>query len=476
MQPHTKARLLAAATLALSPLLHEVQASAQDTRERKAATKPVHKDLERIAEDAYLFGYPLMLMDATMRASTNVATPDTRGHAPKNQFAHLKVLPDDTFKTVVLPNVDTLYSAAFLDLSAEPVVLHVPDTQGRYYLMPMLDAYTNVFASPGKRTTGTKEADFAIVGPDFKGSLPAGVQKIDTPTNLVWLLGRTQINGKQDLPKVAALVDQYTLTPLSSYGRAYTPPKNASVDPRIDMTTPPPKVVQKLGEQAFFGRLAELLAKYPPPERDADALVEFEKIGLKPGEFAPSPAATKALAGAAQRAEKRMRARAFELGREANMWRVDTQLGEYGTRYEQRAAVAAKALGANLPQDAVYPSVTRDAQGKDLHGKNSYVLHFEKGQEPPAQAFWSLTMYGMDNYLVKNPLDRFALGSRDKLERNADGSLDILIQHERPAADKVANWLPAPAGPFQLLLRVYWPQESLIRGTWNPPPIERVKR
>ncbi len=166
----------------------------------------------------------------------------------------------------------------------------------------------------------------------------------------------------------------------------------------------------------------------------------------------------------------------MELGRVANTWTIDTTLGEYGTRYDDRAAVALMALGANLPQDAVYPSVTKDADGKALNGKNSYVLHFAKGEEPPANAFWSLTMYGMDNYLVKNPIDRFALGNRDSLKRNPDGSLDILVQHEKPSDDRVANWLPAPAGPFQVLLRVYWPKESLVNGSWDPPPVERAAR
>lgn len=476
MQPHTKARLLAAANWALRRFTHDAGVAAEAPRDRKAATKPISKDLEAIAEEAYLYGYPLVLVDATMRANTNVPEPDSEHRAPLNQFAHVKTLPDDTFTDVVLPNVDTLYSSAFLDLSREPIVLHVPDTHGRYYLMPMLDAYTNVFASPGKRTTGTQAADFAIVGPDWKGSLPEGVRRIDAPTNAVWLIGRTQINGKDDLPEVAALVDQYSLTPLSSYGRPYTPPKNANVDPRIDMKTPPPKVVANLGDRAFFDRLARLLEKNPPPERDAPALAEFAKLGLKPGQFQPSAAATKAIGGVSQRAAERMRARALELGREANMWRIDTALGEYGVRYEARAAVALKALGANLPQDAVYPSVTRDARGEALNGRNRYVLHFDRGKEPPAKAFWSLTMYGMDNYLGKNPIDRFALGSRDALKRHPDGSLDILIQHERPSDDEIANWLPAPAGPFQMLLRMYWPEEKLVRGDWEPPPVERMSR
>ncbi len=429
-------------------------------------------ELRAIADEAYLYTYPLVLLDVTALAVTNVAAPT--GHsAPMNQFARLDVLPDAHFKTVVLPNVDTLYTSAFLDLAKEPIVLHVPDTHDRYYLMPMLDAYTNVFASPGKRTTGTQAHDFAIVGPGWRGRLPPNVTRLDAPTSRVWVLGRTQINGKSDLPAVTALTKLYTLTPLSSFGRSYKPPRNGAVDARLDMKTPPPEIVAALDDKAFFERAAVVLAAQPPPTRDRAALARFEKIGLGPGHFAPSPAALHAIDGAGTRGTERMRSQLAALGRNADGWRMATNLGEYGTRYLVRATVARAALGANLPGDAVYPSAQLDADRAPLNGGNRYVLHFAKGQEPPVNAFWSLTMYGSDGYLVANPIDRFAIGDRDKLVRNADGSLDIWIQHDAPTGATAANWLPAPDGPFQLLLRMYWPKAPILDGKWSPPPIKK---
>jgi len=439
----------------------------------KAAEKQTEQTLAELADEAYVYAYPLVLMDVTAQAMINVATPDNQ-HAPPNQFARMESLPDPAFNAVVLPNVDTLYTAAFLDLSREPVVLHVPDTQGRYYLMPMLDAYSNVFASPGKRTTGTAELNVAVVGPRFKGQLPKGLRKIVAPTDRVWLLGRTQINGKEDLPKVTELTRKYTLTPLSSYGKPYTPKPNA-VDPKIDMKTPPPKIVANLDDRAYFERAARLLERFPPPAADKPALERFAKLGFEPGKFTPSPAADKAIQGAGERAVKQMRAHVVEIGKLQNGWRVSMATGSYGTRYAERGAVALYAFGANLPEDALYPAAARDASGQPLDGKSRYVIHFAKGQQPPVEAFWSLTMYHSSGYLVENPIQRYAIGSRDALTPNPDGSVDILIQADAPQGDRGGNWLPAPSGPFQLLMRMYWPTESVISGRWVMPPVERVK-
>lgn len=441
----------------------------------KAAQKDIQRTLAEIADEAYLFAYPLLVMEVTKQRGTNVATPSPQG-APINQFAHVTTLPDDTFNSVVLPNVDTLYSSAFLDLTREPMVLHVPDTQDRFYLMPMLDAYTNVFASFGKRTRGTSELNVAVVGPNFRGEVPKELTKVKAPTNLVWLLGRTQINGASDLTRTVALTGQYTLTPLSSWGKPFEPKKNDRIDPKIDMVRAPPQIVAAMSDQTYFEKAAALLKANPPRERDHAAMAEFAKLGLTPGRFAPSAAAQKALRGAGARATKQMQRRTTELGTDKNGWRVDTQLGEYGTRYLDRATVALRGLGANLPEDAVYPASYADASGQPLSGRNRYVLHFEKGREPPVEAFWSLTMYGMDGYLVKNPFERFAIGNRDPLKRNSDGSLDLWVQHEKPEEAKAENWLPAPRGAFQLILRMYWPRLEVLDGSWMPPAIERTRK
>ncbi len=444
-----------------------------DSANSKVTEQESEPDLTAIADEAYIYAYPLMLMDATARVMTNVASPDNQ-HAPVNQFARLEALPDPEFTAVVLPNVDTLYTSSFLDLSHEPVVLRVPNTHGRYYVMPMLDAYSNVFASVGKRTSGTEEMEVAIVGPNFKGDLPWGLRKIAAPTNRVWLLGRTQIYGKDDLPKVIELTRQYSLTPLSSYGKAYSPSENDYIDRTIDMAVTPPQMLASMGDRAYFERAQLLLKEYPPKAADKPALAKFAKLGFGPGQLTPTPAGERALIGARKRAMKQIEARMASLGESQNGWRVSTDLGSYGTHYIDRAAVALYAFGANLPKDAVYPLTSRDLEGHVLDGHHRYTIHFAKGQEPPVYAFWSLTMYNSDGYLVENPIERYALGNRDALKRNPDGSFDILVQADPPQGEFEANWLPAPRGPFQLVMRMYWPQQSVISGQWRMPPVQRV--
>ncbi|HXU70134.1 MAG TPA: DUF1254 domain-containing protein [Polyangia bacterium] len=429
-------------------------------------------DLKAIAEDAYVYGYPLVLMDVTRQVTTNVAAP-TNDKAPANQLARVDKLPTPNDRLVVMPNRDTLYTQAFLDLSKGPMVLHVPDTHGRYFLMPMLDAYSNVFASPGKRTTGTQAQDLAIVGPTWNGTLPNGVTRIVAPTNMVWLLGRTEIRGQADLPNVIALTDEVRLAPLSAFGATYRPPRGP-VDPRLDMTTPPPRILAAMSGREYFTRLAKLLKEQPPPTRDRAALARFAEIGLTPGSFAPSPAVATIIESTGARATERIQQNLSRLGKNQNGWIVTTGTGSYGTRYLDRATVALVGLGANLPADAIYPVARLDATGMPLNGGSNYRLHFAKGQEPPVNAFWSITMYDSEGYLVINSADRYAIGDRDKLVRNADGSLDLLIQHDKPEGRLEANWLPAPNGPFQLTMRLYWPQQRVLDGKWSPPPIKKA--
>ena len=204
--------------------------------------------------------------------------------APMDQFANIRAFPDATFTDVVSPNADTLYSIAWLDLTQGPIVLSVPDTHGRYYLMEMLDGWTNVIPSPGKRTTGTGKGNFAITGPGWSGTLPAGVKEIKSPTALVWVIGRTQTNGKADYAAVHAIQDGYKLTPLSAWGKPYTPPKDVPVDPKVDMKTPPVELVAGMDAATFFGRLAMLMKDNPPAAADAPMVAKMASIGVVPGQ------------------------------------------------------------------------------------------------------------------------------------------------------------------------------------------------
>ncbi|HEX4050834.1 MAG TPA: DUF1254 domain-containing protein [Steroidobacteraceae bacterium] len=430
---------------------------------------------------AVIYGLPLIIMDLTLRTATNVEYP--RGAAaPINQFANLRQFPAAAFKQVVRANVDTLYSSAFLDLSAEPLVLSVPDTHGRYYLLPMFDAWTNVFASPGTRGTGNGAGHFAIVGPQWSGTLPPDLPSLKSPSNMVWILGRTQTNGPEDYSSVHAVQDAYTLVPLSMFGKSYTPPRGA-VDAAIDMGTPPVEKVQAMTATSYFDTLARLLKANPPPAADAPVIAKLATIGVIPGQpFNPSsldPKVVSGLAKAVSVALQTLQAAAQQTGKSVNGWRVPAMiLGNYGTNYIARAIISWIAFGANVPADAVYPTAFVDADSAPLNGSNRYVLHFEDGQTPPVNAFWSVTLYGSDSFFVANSVNRFAISSWMPLRRGRDGSIDIYIQQESPGENHESNWLPAGQGDFNLTLRMYWPKErppSILDASWKPPAVIRVK-
>ncbi|HVJ69126.1 MAG TPA: DUF1254 domain-containing protein [Caulifigura sp.] len=428
--------------------------------------------------EAYSYGYPLVTMEFTRRVMTNTAAPQGT-HAPMGQMVLMRKYPDATFKDVTAPNADTLYSPAWLNLAKEPYVLTLPDEHDRYFLMPMLSGWTDVFEVPGKRTTGTGPQTYVITGPGWKGQLPAGAKQLKSPTNLVWILGRTYCTGTPEDYKAAhAIMDQYQLVPLSSYGKPFTPPAG-KVDPSIDMKTAVREQVHKLDAAAYFALLSSLMKDNPPAAADAPILEKIAKIGIVPGKELDASklpaAAAKAIPTTAQ---QKIMGHFKDGGTNANGWVFTTKAGVYGTDYLQRAFVTAIGLGANRPQDAVYPTSEVDGDGQPYSGANKYVLHFAKGEAPPVNGFWSLTMYNGDYFFVDNPLNKYTVSPRNDLKFNADGSLDIHIQNESPGKDKEANWLPAPKGKFILMMRLYWPKEkapSIIDGSWQPPAVRKVK-
>lgn len=430
--------------------------------------------IEEAAVDSYIYAYPLVTMDTTSRVMTNTATMSEM-KAPINQFLNLKRFPDASFTDVTAPNADTLYSSAWVDLSKGPYVLHVPNEDGRYYLMEILDAWTNVIASPGTRTTGTKEANFVITGPDWNGHLPSGLQEIKSPTNLIWILGRTYSSGTpEDLKAVNEIQSKYSLTPLDYFGKSYTPPPG-KFDPSVDMKTPVRNQVNNLKGEEFFKRVAALLKSNPPAKADGAILEKLALIGIVPGkDFNPSQEALKAIEEAPKIAQDKIVKASLEAGKVINGWHFTTDTGTYGTNYLQRAVVTYVGLGANLPQDAIYPFADKDDYGNPLNGDNKYVIHFDKGNFPPVKGFWSLTLYNDNYFFVANPLNRYNVGMKNKFNLNPDGSLDIYIQNENPGKDKEANWLPAPKAPFVLFFRFYWPEESIIKGEWKPPAVKKV--
>jgi hypothetical protein len=367
-----------------------------------------------------------------------------------------------------------------LGLKTEPVILSVPALEsGRYYLMQLMDAWTNVFAAPGTRTTGNGKGDFAIVGPRWAGTLPTGVRELRSPTNHVWMVGRTQTNGKRDYAAVHAIQDQYRLTPLNAWGGLYTPPTEAPVAPGVDVKTPPVEQAAAMDASAFFGRLNVLMADNPPAAADAPALAQFAAIGIAPGKpfdlTSMDASTTQALQEGYAAGQARLVAEVKgQHGRIVNGWQVHPgTMGAYGTDYVLRAVVSLFGLGANLSADAVYPHASVDADGQPLTGANRYVVRFAKGQLPPVNAFWSLSMYNARQAFIQNPIDRYAIGDRDALQVDADGSTPIYIQHESPGEEKESNWLPAPPDSFNVVMRLYWPKQEILDGTWKMPPVER---
>lgn len=428
-----------------------------------------------IATEAYIYGYPLVVMDLTRQIMTNTIEPEGR-KAPMGQFMNAREFYDASFHEVVAPNSDTLYSSAWLDLSKEPYILHVPDENGRYYLMPMLSGWTDVFASPGKRTTGTQAGNFAITGPFWKGTLPEGVKQLKSPTNMVWIIGRTYCTGTpEDYKAVHDIQNQYTLVPLSAYGKPYTPPKG-SINPAVDMKTPVRTQVNRMDAESFFNKMTNLMVNNPPNLLDAPMIERMAKIGIIPGKGLDFKKIDHVIARSLQLAPKLALEEILDYQNDksdmVNGWHVSLHDGIYGTNYLKRASVAAIGLGTNRAQDTVYPYTTEDSHGKHLSGKHNYVLHFTKDELPPVKGLWSLTIYNDQYFFVENPLNRYTISPKTNVKYNPDGSLDLYIQNTSPGKDLESNWLPAPKGAFILMFRLYWPEPSVLDGTWKPPLVQ----
>jgi hypothetical protein len=455
----------------------------------KAADSISEQKAHDIGVDAYVYFYPLVTMEITRRQMTNAELGKGLG-GPMNLFVNIPEYPTADMKAVVRPNFDTLYSSAWLDLTKEPMVISVPDTGGRYYLLPMLDMWTDVFASPGWRTTGTQAQTLIVVPPgwrpELKGDLatalglPADTQRVDAPTPYVWIIGRTKPDGPPDYDAVHKIQAALKVTPLSEWGK--TPPvPETKIDPSIDMKTPPKLQVDNMTAAQFFAIAAEIMKLQPPHVTDWPIIAQMRRIGIEPGKSLDmsklEPAISKGLADVPQAAHQLMAWKLKSLARVANGWSMNTDtMGVYGNYYLKRAIVAQLGLGANLPDDAIYPLNLRDSDGRALDGTNNYTIHFDKGDIPPADAFWSMTLYDNEGFQVANSINRFAVSSWMPLVYNADGSLDLYFQNESPGADREANWLPAPPEPFTLTMRLYAPQSAALTGKWNPPPVVKEER
>jgi hypothetical protein len=451
------------------------------------APKLTEEQAHAIAVDAYVYLYPLVTMDITRRQLTN--TDKGLGRGPMNVFHNVPTYPPASDKSVVRTNYDTLYSMTYLDLLKEPVVVSVPDTGGRYYLLPMLDMWTDVFASPGWRTTGTQAGNFLVTPPGWRPdlrdrfidefNLPKDVQRINAPTPYVWIIGRTKTDGPADYEAVRKIQDGYKVTLLSEWGKAPKAPE-LKVDPSVDMKTPPREQVDTMPVGRFFAYAADLMGQQPPHDTDQPILADMKKIGLEPGKpFDISKVdaiIARALDTVPEDGQKLMDWKMPTIARVANGWSMNTDaMGVYGNYYLKRAMVTRFGLGANVPQDAIYPLNLADESGKPLDGANKYTIHFDKVSLPPVNAFWSITMYDPEGFAYPNSLERQAVSSWMPFKYNADGSLDLYFQNENPGKEREVNWLPSPKGGFNTTMRLYSPKSDALTGRWNPPAIVKVQ-
>ena len=474
-----------AAICTLSAVLALGAVVGQPSSARAQGAPISEQEAHAIAVDAYIYFYPLISMDMSRKQFTN-GTSDFKG--PMNTFVNVREYPPATFKGVVRSNFDTLYSASWLDMTKEPVVITAPDTDGRYYLLPMLDMWTDVFASPGWRTTGTKAGTFLVTPtgwrPDLRDrfidefKLPKDTQRIEAPTPYVWLIGRTKTDGPADYEAVHKIQDGYKVTLLSDFGKA-PKPVEFKLDPSVDMKTPPKVQVDTMAAGKYFAYAAELLKLHRPHITDEPILARMKKIGIEVGKSFDigklDPAVQKALESAPEDGQKLMAWKLPTLARVANGWSMNTDtVGVYGNYYLKRAILSQQGLGANVVEDAIYPLNLGDESGKPLDGANKYTITFEKGAAPPVNAFWSITLYDQDGFQVGNVLNRFAVSSWMPFKYNADGSLDLYFQNENPGKNLEANWLPAPKAPFNLTMRLYAPKSEALTGKWNPPPVVKT--
>ena len=471
--------------LASTPVISETKrGSPNNETSLQAISNPAleisEQEAYEIGMEAYIYLYPLVTMDITRKVLTNVPPNVKPGFGPVNTFSHMRTFPPGDFREVVKPNFDTLYSSAWLDLSKEPMIVSAPDTQGRYYLLPMIDMWSDVFAVPGKRTSGTKAGNWAVVPPGWQGTLPKGMKQINAPTPYVWIIGRTQTDGPKDYENVNTLQDGYRVTPLSQWG-SRTEPLLFTPDSTVNMKTDPLNQVTSMSATQFFAYGVNLMAKNPPHLADWSQLERMKRIGMKRGiafdMTKVSPTVRTALERVPKNALKAMRAKYSSLAKVVNGWQMQTEnMGAWGNNYLKRAVIALTGLGANQPEDAIYPQSLTDADGQPLMAGISYVLHFDKSELPPVDAFWSFTMYDADGFPVPNSINRYAIGDRDAIRYNDDGSLDLYIQSEKPAKDREANWLPAPKhGGLNITMRLYGPKTEALDGRWNPPAMKSVK-
>lgn len=442
--------------------------------------------------EAYEYGLPLLDSERIYKSITSVTVPGEFGSAPVNQFSHFTKLATEQEGCVVAPNADTLYSIAELKLNSQPIIMHVPSTD-RFSVAELLSPYTENFALIGQDGVGfLPPGDYAIAGPGQLEGVEEteGLKVIRSPYDRVWVIGRTLVKDPADLPNAQATENARKLVPLkkwAKYGLSYVPKTPGKIVTEASCGTIPGTQVGK-NPLPFWKALGKALKQFPPPEADAPLLARMATDHIGPG-MSPTAAnesagTIKGLSEAVQLGPAQIQADAKEAvvaGFAAhNGWLVG-DVGHYGTNYRLRAVVDKLGVGAPTPNQAIYPLALTDRNGTLLNGAATrYVVHFPASDFPmPVMGFWSLTLYNAEGLFVANPLNRFTVGDRSNLHFNGDGSLDVYVQSAEPAGEaQQDNWLPAPAGSFHMIMRLYGPFEEAIpqilaggEAGWQPPTI-----
>lgn len=468
------ASLLAGAILTFAT--HTVaQSSGEDALLNSPTSKEnieagLEADAYQAGLSAYIWGYPLVRMERVAREYSDVPDPKppTSYRAPLNQIGWATSLATPDAKDMPTANNDTLYLSAVVDLGKEPFILHVPETKDRYYVVDVFDMWQNLEHYIGRRTTGTKAGDFAIVPPGWKGKLPKGVKRLDASTGKVWLWGRLRVNQGEAMEPLVKLQQQFTLRPLSQWKNAKYVAAAATLPAMPDTGGDP------LG---FYTQLAFALKSNAVPPQDAALFGQFARFGLTKDGFDGSklnPKQRDALIRALQDGPKVAVSALSSSGTERNGWSWVRGLDDFGYTYPLRALIAGPYLGGQGEKEAMYPLRSTDSKGDQLEGSKKYVIHFKKA--PPVNAFWSLTVYNAaDKMLIENPIQRYKLGTDTKgLKVNADGSFDVPLQSTKPDGEFAANWLPAPSGPFYMILRLYQPKDEVLSGKYDLPQVDPV--
>ena len=442
------------------------------------AQAPSADQARELGKQAYDYGFPLLDMLRIRHEMTSVPCPDGQGNAPLNTLANASKFATPNDRTVVAPNTDTLYSLSQLDLRKGPIVLRHPDMGKRFFDFELVDPWTNVIGYVGTRTTGSDHGRFAIQwnGAKAKPSKLGSIPVIKSKYRRVWLIGRTLAGDTADQATAYGLMKRYKLTRLN--GRRFKLPADCYRGKGSPQKYPLPTT-----GPAIISALNQAMAKNPAPRRDDPFLAELAPLGIGPG-LSPEDAGLPAdvldalYAGVAdEAAELQLSARLdfVQQSIAAKGWIfAKSNIGDFGTDYLTRARVAVVGIGANTPEEAVYPGTLTDSDGVLLDGSHDYRMVFPAGAMPPARYFWSLTMYDREGFLVANPINRYSLGpSHPPVVTRPDGSIVVAVEHDQPTEADV-NWLPSPVGGFRLNMRLYGPRQSVLDGNWRPPPVVKV--